>query len=968
MEVSRNRNRLFAGALGYSLLLTSFLFSTLGCLPGFGQTQSINGSIRGRVTDPAGAAITGAKVTVINQSTGFTRDMQSNGDGYYVFPNLPLGTYAVSIEKPGFAREQHPGIVLNAGTDAVVDAQMQIGSVSTEINVTNTTPVVEPARVDTGRTIDHQEIDNLPLTSRNPYNFILFQPGVSGHPNPELGIPRTLNTNGLLDRVNYQMDGMVDTETDRYGLRLFPISDIYVNQVQTVSNSFAPEFGNTAGDIYNVITASGTNDYHGEFYFIGRPPGASARPILLGAGKPSPTIDLHDYAVNSGGPIKKNKVFIFGGYEHLLRGTPMPTTINAASAAEIGLSPSLLATAPTVQHVQFLDLRVDWMINSKNSLFVRYDYFRNEYPFNTQNGGLNALDAAVDFRDRAHIGGLQLLTTFSPNVLNEFRASDPYRNEAHIADALTGPGPEIMISGVATFNGTQSAGDRFAEKIPSFSDNLTLIKGTHTIKAGFGWQQNNDNQISDVYSEYIFTSIANYLAAKSGANPLAYSQFVTVLGVPGASYKSYFYDFFAQDTWQVRPNLLVIYGARWDRYQAPSPQANTPFIYNQHFRTPNGDWAPRLGFAWSLNPKTVLRVNSGIFYDAPPTNTWYNTFANSGSTQAFTGTFTPSSAGAPAFPNVFSFLPGATFSVPPTIYALTPNFKNAYVINSNVQLTRQLSQNDSLTVGYVNTRGRHLQYLRDMNLINPIGSLADGRPIYSSTIDAATRLYPQYKAITLEDSGANSEYHALVSTYTRRWTQGYQVSASFTWSHTISDAPEANGFEQSLPIEDPTNRERDLGNSLANRPLAFTMSAVLNPTFSLGNGFWNALANNNELTILANLSSGDEQNITTGTLLNGDPIGTSVQRPLYIGRNAVRGPNVYQVDMRYTRTLFTIHERFRTKFLAEANNVFNTRNVTSLNVNATVNSQGIITKPPSLVGVSSVLEGRLIQLGIRADW
>ncbi len=104
---------------------------------------------------------------------------------------------------------------------------------------------------------------------------------MSGHPNPELGIPRTVNTNGLLDRINYQMDGMVDTETDRYGLRLFPISDIYVQEVQTVSNSFAPEFGITRATSTTSSPDSGTNQFHGEFLYIGRPTDASARPILL---------------------------------------------------------------------------------------------------------------------------------------------------------------------------------------------------------------------------------------------------------------------------------------------------------------------------------------------------------------------------------------------------------------------------------------------------------------------------------------------------------------------------------------------------------------------------------------------------------------------------------------------------------------------------------------------------------------
>src|SRR5579859_5391900 len=265
----------------------------------FAQTQAINGSIRGRVTDASSAPVTGAKVTIVNDNTGFTRSMDANEEGLYVFPNLPLGTYTVTISKEGFESQRHPGVVLDAGTEAVIDAGLKVGSVSTEIEVTGGAPIVEPSRTDIGRTIGYSEVTNLPLTSRNPYNFIIFQPGVSGHPNPELGIPRTLNMNGLLDRINYQMDGMVDTETDRYGLRLFPISDIYVREVQTVSNSFAPEFGMTAGDIFNVITNSGTNVPHGEFSYIGRPTDLAARPMLLSLSSPKPDLTLKDFAGNA---------------------------------------------------------------------------------------------------------------------------------------------------------------------------------------------------------------------------------------------------------------------------------------------------------------------------------------------------------------------------------------------------------------------------------------------------------------------------------------------------------------------------------------------------------------------------------------------------------------------------------------------------------------------------------------------
>ena len=947
------------------LLLASVLFVTLSLEFALAQTQAINGSIRGRVIDVAGASVPQARVTILNGETGFTRQIDTDENGYYVFPNLPLGTYTVTIEKEGFEKERHPGVALTAGVEAVVEVQLKVGTVSTEIEVTGGGAVVEPSRVNTGRTIGHVEIDNLPLTSRNPYNFIIFQPGVSGHPNPELGIPRTLNMNGLLDRINYQMDGMVDTETDRYGLRLFPISDIYVREVQTVSNSFAPEFGNTAGNIYNVITNSGTNIPHGEFSYIGRPVALAARPMLTPLSSPKPDLTLSDYAVNAGGPVIKDKLFVFGGYEHLVRGLPAPNTIAPSDAAAIGLSPSLLAIAPSVQHAQFLNVRADWVVNSKHQVFFRYNYFRNEYPFNTAVGGKNALDAASDFRDRAHVMGAQVLSTFSPTVLNELRFGWPYRNEHHYADPLTGAGPQINISGIAIFNGSTGVGDRFQEKIPNLNDSVTVIRGQHTLKAGFGFQQNLDTQTADVYSQYNFSSVAQYLAAKGG-NPLSYNTYSTVIGLPGAWYHSFFWNWFAQDSFQVRPNLLLIFGVRYDRFQGPSADPNAPFSYSQHFRTPGKDFAPRVGLAWSLSPRTVVRASTGIFYEPVPTNLWYNTFINSGNPLAYSASIAASSPLAPAFPTVLTLAPGV---VPASadITTITPNFRNAYTINTSVQITRALTTNDSLTVGYVNTGARELTYLRNLNLVNPVGVLLDGRPIYSTTQSAATRLDPRFNNITLQDVGAVTDYNAMIVNFQHRIARGFQISASYTWSHSISDAPDANSFEQSVFIEDNTNRRRDRGNSLVNRPSALTLSAYLAPHVTSGNKAWNWLANNNELALLGNFSSGDEQNITTSTSLNKDPKAT--QRPLFIGRDTVRGPNISQFDARYTRTFFTLWERVKPKFIAEVNNLFNRENITSLNTAVPVDANGFMTPGPTFLQPSStVLEKRIVQFGVRLDW
>jgi hypothetical protein len=963
------------------------------------QSQSINGSIRGVVTDATGSAIPGAAVTVRNPDTGFTRQFKTADDGIYIAPNLPLGTYSVVAEASGFATLTQSGIHLDAGSSVTVNEILKPGSVATQVEVTSDAPILEASRFDLSRTISAEETQNLPLTSRNPYNFILFQPGISGHPNPENGIPRTLNTNGLVDRVNFQLDGMVDTETDRYGLRLFAISDSYVTEIQTISNSYSPEFGNTAGVIFNSITGSGTNKFHGSAQYIWRPKAASSCPILnncnpaVPGGIVKPSLHVDDFVGNVGGPVIKDKLFFFVAYEHLKRANPTGNTIspsNQTALIGLGVSPSDFQTAGQVQYAQWFDVRADWNINKKNQFFVRYNYFRNRYPFNTAVGGLNALSAASDFQDRAHIIGAQLITTFSPTLLNEFRGSWPYRNEHHVADPLTGPGPQVVIPSVATFGGSTGVGDKYQEKIPSFNDNVTWNKGSHSMKFGVGFQKNLDTQLQDIYTSYTFATLAQYTAAKTHPGTIAaqtYSSLAASIGQPGAAYHSVFFNFFAQDTWQVRKNVLLTYGARYDQYGAPAYGANEP--YNaavvaaggtaQGFRVPLGNVSPRLGISYSPYPTTVVRLNAGIFYEATPTNTWFNPLYNNGA--AGTGSFIYSISGSsnptscqPSFPNSPQNVgPGCIATQ--SIFALTPKFKNEYTWNANLQVAQQLAKNDSLTLGYIMTNGRNMQFLRNSNLINPTSSLADGRPVFSTAVNASTRLYPQFNNITLIDTGSNSSYNAFLATYEHRMSGGLTTSASYTWAHAISNTPEGNTYEFSNAVEDPTNPLRDRGNSSINRPNSMTISAVYEPNTKFDNKYLNGAIRNNNFAFLANMSSGDEQTITTSSKLNGDAIATS--RPLFVGRNTVRAPAVYQYDLRYTRTLGTFFERVQPKLLIEGNNIFNHSNVTTILTNATVATTqptpssppiGTITTAPTFANSSTLLEARILQFGLKIDF
>jgi hypothetical protein len=411
--------------------------------------------------------------------------------------------------------------------------------------------------------------------------------------------------------------------------------------------------------------------------------------------------------------------------------------------------------------------------------------------------------------------------------------------------------------------------------------------------------------------------------------------------------------------------LLLIGGVRYDKFSGPSGDPNFKLPYSQSFHSPSGDFAPRLGLAWSIDPKTVLRVNSGIFYEAPPTNLWYNALYNDGGSVSYIASITSATPGAPAFPA--AVVNGTLPRSAQTLYTITPNFKDGYAINSSIQITRQLSRNDALTVGYANTGGRNLEYLRNMNLINPISFLADGRPVYGPN-GAATRANPLYNNIAIQDIGDNSSYNAMIVNYQHRFTQGLLVNGSYTWSHSIDDAPEANSYDQgSVFISDPTNRNRDRGNAAINRPSAFTLTTVWAPIATLDNHVANYLANNNQFTLLANLSSGDDQNITANTVLNGDTLASS--RPLYVGRNTVTTPAVYQFDIRYTRTFLKLWERFQPKFFIEVNNLFNHPNVTTINTTATVTAAtGAIVTNPTFAPVSTLLEGRIVQLGVRVDW
>ena len=406
------------------------IFSIFICLalaiPGWAQSQAANGAIEGTVFDTSGGVLPGVTVTITSIDTGAQRIVITNEKGLYRAPLLPLGTYRVLAELPGFKKFEQTDIHLSVGQTAVVNATLSIGAVSETITVSSAdSPALDLARIDIGHTMSDQEVHNLPLVARNPYNFALVQPGVTGFENVEFGVPR-LAANGAAMRINYQIDGNTNTEKDRAGLRLLPMSEVMIQEVKVVTTGFAPEFGQTMGMVYNAVTPSGTNTFKGEGSYLFRRKPFSAFPFFFGctgvaascgppaadAQKPETRVDTGTADV--GGPIVRNKVFFYGGWEQTRRDLSSTSLINQSVrdiAPTLGLK-AQPAAVPNVQTAKFAIGKADVQVDANNRLTARWIRFHNDAPYNS-GGGTQTLERATDFLDAMDSTAGQLVSSES---------------------------------------------------------------------------------------------------------------------------------------------------------------------------------------------------------------------------------------------------------------------------------------------------------------------------------------------------------------------------------------------------------------------------------------------------------------------------------------------------------------------------------------------------------------------------
>ena len=962
-------------------IISALFLSLAVALSAAAQSTATNGTIEGTVKDQQGALLPGVTVTVVNIETNDQRIVVTNERGLYRAPLLPLGTYKVTAELQGFKGFQQTGIKLSVGEAAVVNVTLGVGAVSETILVTADSPLLDTSRIDIGHTMSDQEVHSLPLVARNPYNFALVQPGVTGIENVEFGVPR-LAANGAAMRINYQIDGNTNTEKDRAGLRLLPMSEVMIQEVKVVTTGFAPEFGQTMGMVFNAVTPSGSNAFHGQGSYLFRRRDFSAFPFFFGCsgvaanctdpapGAQKPETKVDTGTANIGGPIVRNKLFFYTGWEQTRRDLSSNSliTVPAATVAILGLKPQP-AAAPNVQTAKFFIAKTDYQLNKSNRATVRWVQFHNNAPYNS-GGGINTLERATDFLDAMDSVAAQVVTTLSANKLNEIRVQYAHRHQSSVANTDSGTGPAILVSGVAGFGGPVSgtgqgnAGFDFQQNMTQVIDNFTYIRGSHSYKFGFDFQHVYDQRTAAPQWIYTFPTTASYLEAKAGLNPFSYTTMTQLQGNLDFNMSTNIFSAFVQDDWQISSRVKLLYGLRYDLYNYPEGLAGAPLAQTQSFNIDRNNVGPRVGVAWSVDSKTVVRASTGIMYDQAILGGYEQALQISGSPKAPSYTFNPTSSGAPAFPtNAGS---GTLSQQSP--WAVDPDFEVAHTWQANAQIERSFANDFTASVNVMYAKGSQLPVVTDVNLINPIGTLGDGRPIYNTAVNATTRVDPRFNHINQVQSIGDSTFKAVTLQANKRFSQGVTFNVQYSLGKGLDNTPLLTQLtvQAESGRSDPSNLDRDLGPNPLDMRHNFTGNIVYSSRNNSSNAIVHGLLNGNEIGVLLQFNSGLPVNIPANRDLNGD--GVVSDRPLGVARASLYLPTRKNVDLRYTRWI-PVRGSVRGEIIAELKNVFNTEQMSGITTSTPVDTLGNPVNPiptdPYQFTSASGFEQRKFQLGFR---
>jgi len=844
------------------------------CLTGTVRTnaQVVGGTIVGTITDRSGAVIPQASILVRNLANGAIRTVTTDPAGFYTAPNLLPGPYEVTASANGFASSVSSDITLTVGNQLVLNFVLKVGQVAEVVHVSTEAPTIDLASSAIEAVVDSLTIRELPLNGRSWTDLATLQPGVlavetqspftAGSNRGNRGFENEVAINGgRPQQNNYRLDGISIEDFANGGSGSVLGGNVGVDSIEefsVLSSNVSTEYGRTSGGVINAVTRSGTNQFHGSAYEFLRNSALDAANFFENAGgiQKSP-FKRNQFGASAGGPIRKDKIFIFGDYEGIRqsKGIPYPVFV-PSDAARSGLLNYTGATAnpvlfptdctptgvidqcqvtvdasaqkylPFWQHAtsagsnpnlgkytfsgqqvvneNFFTIRVDDKISDKDSLAVTY--LRDITPY----AAPDALDAVlINSATRRQIATFEETHVFSAQFLNAFRlgfsravtnnndgsiAINPLSSDASLA-ALPGQfASAVTVPGLTVFTGGLNGNSHYGYHWNSYQayDDAFYTKGTHSLKFGVAFEREQLNQtvLADQSGGFFFGSLHDFLVNQPNRFEAGLPNSIDERGL-----RQSIFGLYAQDDWRVRSNLTLNIGLRWEMATVPTEVHNAlASLQNitdpqQHIGSPLfanstlNNFEPRVGFAWDPfhNGKTAVRAGFGMF-DVLPLPYQFSLMI---------------SKQAPFYQHARvknlpqgSFYTGALPPNPPQS-ALVANYieqhpHRNYVMQWNLNVEQELTNNLSAMVAFVGSRGVHQGFrVDDLDMVQPTKTPQGYLFPIQDPNNPLPTLNPNFGQIYGLAYEGNSFYDALLAGVTKRMSHGLQLQGSFTWGKSI---------------------------------------------------------------------------------------------------------------------------------------------------------------------------------------
>src|SRR5712692_957461 len=663
----------------YGMLLFAIISCAATCAPSARAQLSV--SITGFVTDPSGAPIPSASVTAKNLETGALRHSLTDDSGRYLVFSLPIGEYEVRVARQGFAEQVQTGIRLVVGQDANVSVTLRVGPVSQQIKVNSDAPLVSVTTADISGLVGEQQVKNLPLNGRsydlllplNPgiVNFTWEKTGGIGISNSTTGNNFAISGNRpqqnlfLLNGVEYT--GAAENNMQPGGTSGMLLGVDAVREFNVLRDSYSAEFGKRPGGQVMIVTQSGSNQWHAAVFEFLRNNALDA-PNFFDQGS-APPFQRNQFGASLGGPILKDKTFLFSNYEGFRQ------NLHQTSVAFVPSAASRTAAAPSVQPLlnlwptpapgaqdfngisqvfssplqtireDFGTIRLDHIFSEKDSLAAIYTIDDGDdltaTPLNPYSSDILTLRAQVLSLEETHI--------FSPAVLNTARFGfsragyfftgepTPGTPAANVPGFLIGhPVGAVVVGGSAASNpqaqlglaGSNNGSNlSIARNLFTYEDRVTLTRGRHQLEfaAWFQQFQSNETIALSQFGQATFTSLQTFLKE-------TISSFLFDPSPTEMNWRSLLGALYAQDTIRISPRLELTLGFRaefstgWNEAHGRAANytfangviSTQPHIGDSLFTVNNAKFLPqpRIGIAWSpFGAKTVLRAGFGMYND-----------------------------------------------------------------------------------------------------------------------------------------------------------------------------------------------------------------------------------------------------------------------------------------------------------------------------------------------------------------